>query len=119
VVVDAAGTVASLARAVELVAPHGTVVSVGVHHGGPVPVDWATLFHREARLIPSMAYCAHDDGRGGQVTELAEAAGMLAAHPEVPRALITHRFGLADAAEAFRVAADRASGAIRVLIQLS
>jgi len=59
-----------------------------------------------------MAYAV--DPAGGR--EYANAAAVLAANPEIARALITHRFPLADAAEAFRVAADRASGSIKVVI---
>jgi len=44
------------------------------------------------------------------------AAALLAARPEVVDALVHHRFGLDDAPEAFRVAGDRAAGAIKVLL---
>src|SRR6476469_5147910 len=111
VVVEAAGTNQSLARAAELVAPGGTVVVLGVHLG-TVELNWMPLFHREARIIPSLGYCRHDGGR-----ETEDAADMLAADPDIARALITHRFPLEDAAEAFRVAGDRTSGAIRVVIE--
>jgi 2-desacetyl-2-hydroxyethyl bacteriochlorophyllide A dehydrogenase len=111
VVVEAAGTAESLARCVELVAPGGTIVVLGVHIG-PVELDWMPLFNREARLIPSLGYCAHDEGR-----EMADAAAMLAEDPEIARTVITHRFPIQDAEEAFRVAADRASGSIRVVIE--
>ena len=111
--VEAAGTEASLARCGELVAPGGTIVVLGVHFG-PVQLDWMPLFHREARLIPSLGYCAHDG-----VREMEEAAAMLADEPEIARTVITHRFPIEDAAEAFRVASDRAGGAIRVVIEPS
>ena len=111
VVVEAAGTAESLARATELVGPGGTVVVLGVHMG-PVEVPWSNLFHREARLVPSLGYCRHEGGR-----DMDEAAAMLAADPEIAPALVTHRFALDDAAEAFRVADDRASGAIRVVLE--
>jgi 2-desacetyl-2-hydroxyethyl bacteriochlorophyllide A dehydrogenase len=111
VVVEAAGTPASLSRAIELVAPRGTVVVLGVHMG-TVELDWMPLFHREARVIPSLGYCRHDDGR-----EMEDAAVMIAEEPEIARVLITHRFPMEDAAEAFRVADDKSSGAIRVVIE--
>ncbi|HEX4127937.1 MAG TPA: zinc-binding dehydrogenase [Acidimicrobiales bacterium] len=113
VVVEAAGTEASLAACGELVAPGGTIVVLGVHFG-PVQLDWMPLFHKEARVIPSLGYCAHDGRR-----EMEDAATMLADDPDIVRTLITHRFPLEDATEAFRVASDRASGAIRVVIEPS
>ncbi|HVT41507.1 MAG TPA: zinc-binding dehydrogenase [Acidimicrobiales bacterium] len=113
VVVEAAGSAESLARCAELVAPGGTIVVLGVHFG-PVQLNWMPLFHHEARLIPSLGYCAHDG-----VREMEEAAAMLAAQPEIVETVITHRFPIGDATEAFRVAADRASGAIRVVIEPS
>jgi 2-desacetyl-2-hydroxyethyl bacteriochlorophyllide A dehydrogenase len=111
VVVEAAGTEQSLARATELVGPAGTVVVLGVHLQ-PVTLNWMPLFHREARVIPSLGYCAHEGGR-----EMEDAAAMLAADPEIVRTLVTHRFPIDDAVEAFRVASDRATGAIRVVIE--
>ena len=103
VVVEAAGRLESLARCGELVAPGGTIVVLGVHFG-PVQLDWMPLFHQRGPAHPSLGYCAHDGDR-----EMEEAAAMLAEDPEIARTVITHRFPLEDAAEAFRVAADRAA----------
>jgi 2-desacetyl-2-hydroxyethyl bacteriochlorophyllide A dehydrogenase len=113
VVVEAAGTLESLARCGELVAPGGAIVVLGVHFG-PVHLDWMPLFNKEARVIPSLGYCAHDG-----IREMEEAATMLAEEPEIAQTLITHRFPLEDAEEAFRVAADRGSGSIRVVLEPS
>jgi threonine dehydrogenase-like Zn-dependent dehydrogenase len=113
IVVEAAGSMESLARCGELVAPGGTIVVLGVHFG-LVELDWMPLFHHEARLIPSLGYCARDG-----VREMDEAAAMLAEHPVIAETVITHRFALEDATEAFRVASDRSSGSIRVVIEPS
>lgn len=111
VVVEAAGTSESLARCGDLVAPGGTVVVLGVHIG-TVQLDWMPLFNREARVIPSLGYRAHDSGR-----EMEDAAAMLASDPKIARTVITHRFPIDEAAEAFRVASDKTSKAIRVVIE--
>jgi 2-desacetyl-2-hydroxyethyl bacteriochlorophyllide A dehydrogenase len=113
VVIEAGGSPSSLHRCSEVVAPGGSVVVLGVHLG-PVELNWMPLFHREARVIPSLGYCAHAGGR-----EMEDTAQMLADEPDIARALITHRFPLEDATEAFRVAGDKRAGAIRVVIEPS
>lgn len=111
VVVEAAGTPESMSRALELVAPRGVVVVLGVHMG-TVSLDWSVLFHKEASVLPSLGYCLHD-GK----SEMLESARMLASDPEIARTFITHRFPIDDAVEAFRVAGDRTTGAIRVVVE--
>ena len=111
VVVEAAGSPESLAQCAQLVGPRGIISVLGVHFG-PVQLDWMPLFFHEASVIPSLGYCAHDG-----VREFEEAAAMLAEEPEIARTVITHRFPIEDAREAFRVAAERSSGAIRVVIE--
>jgi threonine dehydrogenase-like Zn-dependent dehydrogenase len=69
-------------------------------------------FMKEVAIRPSLGYCGHNGQR-----EFAEAAGMLAARPELVRSLITHRFPIEDAAEAFRVAQDRTVRSFRVVIE--
>ena len=109
VVIDAAGTQAAVDQAFERVRPGGTVVAMATYWS-PVQVGLA-MTSKEVRFVSSMTYGCHSGRR-----EFADAAEVLAAATELPGALITHRFGLDDAAEAFRVAGDRAAGAIKVQV---
>ena len=113
VAVEAAGSPSVLARAVELVAPGGSVVILGVHVPEFSP-DFLSIFLKEARIVPSIGYCRHGGGH-----DMTEAANMLATKPEIADALVTHRFPLEEAQEAFRVAQDRAAGAIKVVIEVA
>jgi threonine dehydrogenase-like Zn-dependent dehydrogenase len=110
VVVEAAGSESGLCRAVELARPGGTVVYVGIY--GDIAWPHAQAFMKEVALRPSLGYCAHDGRR-----EFAEAADLLAARPELAQALITHRFPIEDAPEAYRVAAQRSNGVFRVVVE--
>jgi 2-desacetyl-2-hydroxyethyl bacteriochlorophyllide A dehydrogenase len=112
VVVEAAGSPSALARAVDLAAPGGCVVLIGVHTSGFEP-PFLPLLLKEVRLVPAIAYGRHAHGH-----DMAEAAAMLAAHPEVAATLVTHRFPLEEAPRAFAAAADRAAGAIKVVIDI-
>lgn len=110
VVVDCAGTQSSLDEALARVRPAGTIVVPGTWFE-PVRVGTGVLM-KEARIVPSYVY-GHHLG----IREFEEAVDVLAAHPELANAMVTHRFGLDDAPEAFRVAADRAAGAIKVVLE--
>jgi threonine dehydrogenase-like Zn-dependent dehydrogenase len=109
VVIDAAGTQRSMDRAVAKVRPGGTIGVLG-SFWEPVALGMSLLM-KEATLVPAFTYGHH---RG---SEFDEAVGMLEAIPDLPETIITHRFPLDDAAEAFSVAADQASGAIKVVVE--
>jgi threonine dehydrogenase-like Zn-dependent dehydrogenase len=111
VVIEAVGTESGVARCAELARPGGRVVLLGVFPQ-TVPVPGVTTLVSELSWIGAMAYGRGEDG----VREVEQAAALLAADPEIARTLITHRFPLDDAAEAIRVAGDRASGAIKVTL---
>jgi 2-desacetyl-2-hydroxyethyl bacteriochlorophyllide A dehydrogenase len=113
VVIEAAGSASSIQRCVELAKPGATIVVLGVV-SGPLDVPFGSLLTKELRLIASLGYCGHPGQR-----EMRPAAEMLASRPEIASSLITHRFPLEDAPEAFRVAADRKSGAIKVVIEVT
>jgi threonine dehydrogenase-like Zn-dependent dehydrogenase len=109
VVLDAAGTQGSLDRATDLARPGGILGILGTYWN---PVELGLAFQmKELTLLPSFTY-GHHHG----VQEFAEATRILAAVPDLADALVTHHFALDDAAEAFRVAADRDADPIKVVV---
>ncbi len=113
VVIEAAGSASALQQSIEMLRPGGTVSILGLHMGG-LDVSFPVMLAKEAKLIASMGFCSHDG-----VRDMQQAADMLAGRPELAEALVTHRFPLEDAAEAVRTAADRESGAIKVIVEVS
>ena len=111
VVFEAAGSGSALHRAVQLARPGGTMVVVGVYDAEVVWPQYE-CFIKELRTIPSLGFCHHEGG-----SDYLSAATMLAHRPELAASLITHRFPIDDAPEAFRVAADKSTGALRVVIE--
>ena len=110
-VIDAAGSGSALQRAIELARPGGTMVVLGVYEPDVV---WPQheCFQKELRVVPSLGYCRHGDRR-----DFEDAAEMLAERPDLAESLITHRFPIEDASEAFRVASDKSTGALRVVLE--
>ena len=67
---------------------------------------------KEIRVVPSSLYAVAQDRR-----DIDLAAELLAMRPELPGLLISHRYPLDAAVEAFRVANDRKAGAIKVVLE--
>ena len=113
VVIEAAGSPSGIQRCVELAKPGATIVILGVVFG-PLEVPFSSLLTKELHLVASIGYCGHPGER-----EMRPVAQMLASRPEIPDSLITRRFPLEDAPEAFRVASDRKSGALKVVVEVT
>jgi threonine dehydrogenase-like Zn-dependent dehydrogenase len=111
VVLECAGTESALATAVELCRPGGLVLFLSTPWT-PIPMPGFAASMQELGFRWSFTYGWHEHG-----SDLGDAAALLAATPEIADTLVTHRFPLEDAAEAFRVAADRGAGAIKVVLE--
>jgi threonine dehydrogenase-like Zn-dependent dehydrogenase len=111
IVLEAAGTEPALSEAADRCRPGGQVTLLSTHWT-PVTVPGIPALMKELVFRWSYTYGSHPGGR-----DLDDAAALLAEDPEIAAALVTHRFPLDEAPEAFRVATDRASGAIKVVLE--
>ena len=110
VVFDAVGSTSSLLESVRRCRYGGRVCVVG-SFWDPVELDM-TILMQEVTLVPAMMYSGTAAGR-----EIESAAALLADMPQLGEALISHRFPLDGAPEAFAAARDRSSGAIKVVFE--
>lgn len=104
---DAVCTQQTIDLCLSATTPGGRVLEFGMFWA-PVQMTNAMLF-KEVSIVPAMGYSHADDH-----DDFREACDLVAADHAVADTLVTHTFTLDEAAEAFRVAADRASGAIKV-----
>lgn len=111
IVVDAAGTPDALQLCARLAAPGAAISLVSTYWTG-LELPGIEICMKEIRLYPSIMYGRYDNTRDAD-----HAAAVLAANPEIPKAIITHRYPLDAAPEAFATARDRASGAIKVVLE--
>lgn len=112
VVVEAAGTDSALEQAANACRPGGTIIGLGTYWHGTVQMPGMAMGMKELNFVPAVMY-----GRVGPSRDFDVAATLLAQRPEIADALITHRFPLDSAVEAFETARDRAAGAIKVVLE--
>jgi threonine dehydrogenase-like Zn-dependent dehydrogenase len=111
VAIDAVGNTSSVADCVQRVKPRGRIGMVGCFWG-PTEVPM-TFCAKEQEMIASFTYKCRRPGRTFE-----EAVAALAADPSIADTLVTHRYPLEAAGEAFATAADRSSGAIKVVFDV-
>lgn len=104
---DAVCSQQSFDACVDATRPCGTLLEFGMFWS-PVTLNNA-LMMKEITVIPSIFY-----GHTHEHHDFEEAIDLLARTPLLIEVVVSHRFALTDAAEAFRVANDRQSGAIKV-----
>lgn len=107
---DAVCTQETVDLCIESTEPGGTLLEFGLFWS-PVRMSNSMLL-KEVTFVPAMFY-GHDHDHN----DFAEAASLAGSDPGLADALVTHEFALEDAREAFRTAADRSSGAIKVHIR--
>jgi 2-desacetyl-2-hydroxyethyl bacteriochlorophyllide A dehydrogenase len=89
----------------------GTVVLTGVFTG-EVPVNFATIVNKEIRLLGSNCYSlGPDQRRDFEVAIALLASGQVRAEP-----VITHRYPLSRAPEAFATSLDKHTGVVKAIL---
>jgi threonine dehydrogenase-like Zn-dependent dehydrogenase len=111
VVVECAGNSQALQQAARLCKPGATILLLATYWEG-VTLPAFEVSMKALKIVASFMY-----DRSGLVRDVDIAAQLLAQRPELPGIMITHRLPLDAAAEAFAIAADRRSGAIKVVLE--
>ena len=109
VVFDAVCTQESFDASISASRPSGTIVEFGMFWS-PVALSNEVMF-KEISIVPSLYY-SHDHNHD----DFVDAAQVLGDSPDLADTVVTHRFTIEEAVDAFRVASDRKSGSIKVHI---
>ena len=107
-VIKTVGTAQNFNDTLAIVRKRGAVVLVAGYHQ-PLEVDLRRIVWSEAVITGSNCY-----GYSGMHTDFQMAIDLIASGRVPITQLVTHRFPFADIAEAFRVAADKTSGSVKV-----
>lgn len=111
VVFDCAGTASATAASCEALRPNGRLLMLASSWDS-IELPGLVVAAKELEMVVSTMY-----GRAGTVRDADAAAAILGAREEVADALISDRYPLAKAPEAFERSRDRKGGAIKVALE--
>ena len=112
-VVDCVGSAESLETCVELLKPQGKIIGLAVAWDD-IKLPGFGAINKEASYHASRCYGLGPNGRDIDIS-----AKMLFDFPELVSKIITHRFPIDSAVEAFKIADDRKSGSIKVVLDIN
>jgi 2-desacetyl-2-hydroxyethyl bacteriochlorophyllide A dehydrogenase len=107
-VIETVGSGQNFDDALAIVRKRGSVVLVAGYYK-PLEVDLGRIVSTEAIITGSNCY-----GYSGMQTDFQAAIDLIASRKVAATKIVTHRYPLDEIAEAFAVAADKGSGAIKV-----
>jgi 2-desacetyl-2-hydroxyethyl bacteriochlorophyllide A dehydrogenase len=110
VVETVGGSAPTLAQALGVVRPGGRISVLGLFPGA-VQIGGLALILKEVTVAGGITYC-----RPTEHSDFEVALRILQSDPERPREVITHRFPLGEAGEAFATAADKGTKSLKVLV---
>lgn len=110
VVETVGGSAQTLQQAINVVARGGTVLLLGVHTV-PQSISTQRVFFHELTIVGAFGY-----DHVGPRSDYEETLALLHKYQDVVAPLVTHTFPLERASEAFDVALDKRSGAIKVTV---
>jgi L-iditol 2-dehydrogenase len=110
VVETVGGRADTLNQAVGLVRPGGRISLLGLFTG-PAKVNALTAMLNEVRTVGALTYC-----RTGRYSDFDLALRIINEDPERARSVISHRFPLSEADQAFRTAADKSTASVKVQV---
>ena len=105
------GHATTLRSAIDVVAPGGTVVVVGIFHNDPVFPALAVVL-KEVRVVGSIVYNRSDDR-----ADFDWALDILSSQGGLLSGLVTHRFDLDRVKDAFDSAADKTRGVLKAIVE--
>jgi threonine dehydrogenase-like Zn-dependent dehydrogenase len=111
IAIDSAGSASGAADACEWLRPNGKLLLLSASWDD-VKLPGLTLASKEPEIISSTMY-----SRDGVTRDIDNAAYLLGMNPVIGEAIVTHRFPLEAAADAFAMARERKAGAIKVLLE--
>lgn len=112
VVLECADSTSAIATACEAIRPNGTLLMLASSWGS-LELPGLVVAAKELDIVVATMY-----GQSGSQRDVDTAAQILGQRGDaISEALVSHRFPLAKAAEAFAMARDRKAGAIKVVLE--